>query len=121
MSRSFPILVASMLVTGAIGANAHPSTRSNPTSSPLQPSLVSAFAGSAAAQSDDIAAKVKAALKAEPELDAASEALTITAAGGVVTLEGTVPSVQIRARIGESALKVDGVTKLVNKLKLPKK
>jgi len=32
-----------------------------------------------------------------------------------------VPSVQLRARIAELTMKVEGVTKLVNKLKLAKK
>jgi len=44
----------------------------------------------------------------------------VTAAGGVVTLEGTAPTPQVRAKIGEAALKVQGVEKLVNKIKLPK-
>lgn len=121
MPGPFPILVATVLATGAFGAAGHPSTQSAAPSSLPEHSLVSAFAGSAAVQSDDLAAKVKAALKADAATDAAAEAVTVTAASGVVTLEGTVPSVQMRAMIGECALKVDGVTKLVNKLKLPKK
>lgn len=118
MSRSFPIVVATLLVAGAVaGAEAHTTTSPAIRSG----SFVSAFSGSSAAQSDDLAAKVKAALKADSDLSGPGEAVTVTAAGSVVTLEGTVPTVQIRAKIGELAQKVDGVTKLVNKLKLAKK
>ncbi len=120
MSRSFPMLVATILAAGAMSAEAHqlrPIT-SSVFSTPVQ---MSAVAGAAAAQSDDVAAKVKAALKADADLGGPSEGLTVTAAGGVVTLEGTVPTVQLRARIAELAMKVDGVSKLVNKLKLAKK
>ncbi len=77
--------------------------------------------GAVLVQADDVAAKVKAALKADAELSGPSDAVTISGAAGVVTLEGTVPSVQLRARMGELAMKVEGVTKLVNKLKLAKK
>lgn len=112
MSRSFPMFVVTMLVAGAMSANA----------SVLGTTVhTSAFAGVAAAQGEDVAAKVKAALKADADLGAASEAVTVTGAGGVITLEGTVPSVQVRAKLGEFVMKVDGVTKLVNKLKLAKK
>lgn len=64
---------------------------------------------------------MKAALKADPDLSAPSEAVTVTGVAGVVTLDGTVPTVQLRARIAELVMKVEGVTKLVNKLKLAKK
>jgi len=116
VSRSFPILATAILVTGvAVGAEAHaltvPATAST---------TVSAFKDPATGQSDDVAAKVKAALKANPDLSGPSEALTVTSAGGVVTLEGTVSTPQVRAKIGEAALKVEGVDKLVNKIKLPK-
>ena len=120
MSRSFPILVATILVAGAMGAEAQPTRPATP-SVFSERALVSAFASSSAAQGEDVAAKVKAALKADPDLGGPSEAVTVTAAGGIVTLEGTVPTVQIRARIAELAMKVEGVTKLVNKLKLAKK
>lgn len=115
MSRSFPVLVATVLVAGAVSAQAYP------VSSSVFARGTAAFAGMAAAQGDDLAAKVKAALKADADLAGPSDALTITAASGVVTLEGTVPTVQIRAKIGEAVQKVDGVTKLNNKLKLGKK
>lgn len=64
---------------------------------------------------------MKAALKADSDLAGQSDAVTVTGAAGVVTLEGTVQTVQLRARIAELAMKVEGVTKLVNKLKLAKK
>ncbi len=121
MSRSFPVFVATILVAGAMGAEAHQSTRTAAPSVFSDRASVSAFAGAAAAQSDDVADKVKAALKADPDLSGPSAALSVTGAGGVVTLDGTVPTVQIRARIAELVMKVDGVTKVVNKIKLAKK
>ncbi len=107
MSRAFPILVASFLAVGALGVSV--------------PVHASVLGGAALVQADDVAAKVKAALKADPDLSGPSDAVTATGAAGVVTLEGTVPTVQLRARIAELAMKVEGVTKLVNKLKLAKK
>lgn len=119
MSRSFPIFLATVLVAGVVRAEAHQSTIR--ISSPRMVSGSFNFAASAAAQADDVAAKVKAALKADSELGSTADAITVTGAGGVVTIEGTVPTVQVRAKIGEFVQKVDGVTKLVNKLKLAKK
>lgn len=120
MSRSFSILVSTLLVAGAMGAEAHQATR--PAVSPAFSARTLRSASVASlAQSEDVAAKVKAALKADPDLGGPSEAVTATSAGGVVTLEGTVPTVQLRARIAEFVMKVEGVTKVVNKMKLAKK
>ena len=113
MSRTYTFVLASVLVASVAGASAHEFTR--------PASVVSAYAGTVAAQSDDLAARVKVALKADADLGSASEAVTVTAAGGVVTLEGTVPTVQIRARIAEFVMKQEGVTKVANKMKLAKK
>lgn len=115
MSRSFPFVVATVFLAGALSAQAHQAAR------PASVVSVPAYAGVMAAQGDDLAAKVKAALKADADIAAVSDALTVTSAGSVVTLEGTVPTVQLRAKIGELVQKVDGVTKLNNKLKLGKK
>lgn len=116
MFRSFPFLVIAVFSVGVLGAEAHQVTPRSAT-----PVRASAFAGAVLVQADDLAAKVKAALKADPDLSATSEAVTVTGAAGVVTLDGTVPTVQLRARIAELVMKVEGVTKLVNKLKLAKK
>lgn len=113
MSRRFPIFIATVLVAGAVSAEAHQNFQ-------ITPARTLNFAASAA-QADDVAAKVKAALKADSDLTSVADAINVTGAGGVVTLEGSVPSVQVRAKIGELVLKVEGVTKLVNKLKLAKK
>jgi osmotically-inducible protein OsmY len=123
MSRSFPVLVATILAVGAVGAEAHQlSSRPAPLWGVTKGGAhVSALAGPTLAQSDELVAKVKAALKADPDLGGQSDAVNVTEAGGVLTLEGTVPTVQIRARIAEFVMKVEGVTKLVNKLKVPKK
>ena len=107
MSRSFAFLVIAVFAAGVLGV-----------STPVHASVTG---GAALVQADDLAAKVKAALKADPDLAGQSDAVTVTGAAGVVTLEGTVPTVQLRARIGELAMKFEGVTKLVNKLKLAKK
>lgn len=112
MSRSFPFLVIAVFAVGVMGAEAHQVT----------PRIVAPMYASAVVQAEDLAAKVKSALKADPDLATPSEAVTVVSgAAGVVTLEGTVPTVQLRARIAELAMKVEGVTKLVNKLKLAKK
>ena len=113
MTRSFSILLASVLVAGAVSAEAR-------TVAPVGAGTSTAYAVSMVAQ-DDIAAKVKAALAGNADLSAAAAELTVTAAGNVVTLEGTVPSVQLRAKIAEFVMKVEGVGKLNNKLKLAKK
>jgi osmotically-inducible protein OsmY len=115
------MLVVTILVTGAMAAEAHQLTRSAAPSVFPEGALRPAFAAGAAGQSDDLANKVKAALKADPDLSGPSEAVTVATAGGVVTLDGTLPTPQIRARLGEFVTKVDGVTKVVNKIKLAKK
>lgn len=114
MFRYVPVLVTTMLAVGSLNAAANTSVRS----ASFAPST--AFTASVVAQ-DDVAAQVKAALKGDADLGAQADAVTVTAAGNVVTLEGTVPTVQIRAKIAEFVMKVDGVGKLVNKLKLAKK
>lgn len=119
MSRGIPTLIATVLVAGAVSAEAHQANARSV--SPWKTSNTVNFTASSAAQADDVAAKVKAALKADADLGSTADSLTVTSAGSVVTLEGTVPSVQVRAKIGELVMKVDGVTKLVNKLKLAKK
>lgn len=107
MSRSFAFLVIAVFAAGVVGV-----------STPVHASVTG---GVALVQADDLAAQVKAALKAESDLAGQSGAVTVSGAAGVVTLEGTVQTVQLRARIAELAMKVEGVTKLVNKLKLAKK
>ena len=118
MFRSFPFLVVAVFVVGVMGAEASQLT---PRVAVAESTRVSFVGGVALAQADDVAAKVKAALKADTDLSGPSDGVTVSGAAGVVTLEGTVPTVQLRARIAELAMKVDGVTKLVNKLKLAKK
>ena len=123
MSRLLPILVATILAVGAVGAEAHQLSSRLATARGVteRAAHTSTGAGPASAQSDDVGAKVKAALKADPDLGGPSDAVSVTEAGGVVTLAGTVPTVQIRARIAEFVMKIDGVTRLVNKIKPAKK
>lgn len=75
----------------------------------------------AAQESTDaaLAAKVKASIDATPEGKGAE--VTVTAAsGGVVTLSGTAASPVARVKIFEAAKATEGVTKVVNKIKLGK-
>lgn len=119
MSGRIPVFLFTILSTVAVGAEARQATLVS-SSTASSHAAYAVTAGFSAAQ-DDVAAKVKAALKADAELGSQSDAVTVTGTGGVVTIEGTVPSVQVRAKIAEFTMKVDGVTKLVNKLKLAKK
>lgn len=124
MFRYVPVVTAAVLVVASMNAEAR-SPQPRPATGVVQSDRsgsFTAFAGmSAAGQSDDLAAKVKAKLQADPDLASQSSELTVTGAAGIVTLEGTVPSVQIRARIAETVMKVEGVTKVNNKIKLAKK
>ncbi len=121
MFRAFPFLVIAVFAAGVLTAEARPLTPRQATPTGVAVSLRASVGGAVLAQADDVAAKVKAALKADADLSGPSEAVTVTGAAGLVTLEGAVPTVQLRARIAELAMKVEGVTKLVNKLKLAKK
>lgn len=80
-----------------------------------------AYAAAAQESTDAaLAAKVKAAIDAAP--DAKDANVTVTAAsGGVVTLAGTAASPVARVKIFDAAKGVDGVTKIVNKIKIGKK
>ena len=124
MSRYVPILTTAIFVAGALSADAH-SPRPRSTTELVRSDRSSqrtAFTALASAQeTDDVAAKVKARLQADPDLGSHSSEVTVTGAAGIVTLEGTVPTVQIRARIAELVMKTEGVTKVNNKMKLPKK
>ena len=124
MSRHVPIVITAIFVAAAVSAEAHP-PQARAASGLVLPAgqiQLTPFTGLSAAQdADDVAAKVKARLQADPDLGSHSSEVTITGSGGLVTLEGTVPTVQIRARIAELVMKTDGVTKVNNKMKLAKK
>ena len=124
MSRRIPIVITAIFVAAAVSAEALP-LQSRPTPGAVLPNGTgrpTAFTAVPAAQeTDDVAAKVKAKLQADADLGSHSSEVTITGAGGVVTLEGTVPTVQIRAKIAELVMKTEGVTKVNNKMKLAKK
>jgi osmotically-inducible protein OsmY len=80
---------------------------------------VPAAAAQAAATDADVAAKVKGQIDASAEFK--DLGVTVAAAGGVVTLQGVVPSPLVRAKIGELAKGTEGVSKVNNKLTLEKK
>jgi osmotically-inducible protein OsmY len=67
----------------------------------------------------ELAAKVKSQIDADAEFK--GNDITVTAAGGVVTLKGVVASPLMRAKVGEITRTTAGVTKVNNKLTLAKK
>lgn len=67
----------------------------------------------------ELAAKVKQTLEA-PDSKLPSGAIDVTAADGKVTLWGAVPSNAIKTRAGQIAGKVEGVSSVVNELKIVK-
>jgi outer membrane biosynthesis protein TonB len=67
----------------------------------------------------ELAAKVKQTLEA-PESKLPTGAIDVTAQDGRVTLWGAVPSNSIKARAGQLASKVEGVTGVDNQLKIVK-
>lgn len=62
----------------------------------------------------DLAQRVKRALEGEEKIQGAG--IDVTAAGGTVTLWGTTASGDERTRAGRIAYRVEGVTKVENKL-----
>jgi len=65
-----------------------------------------------------LAARVKLALEQEEKALAAG--IDVTADAGAVTLWGTTPSVDERARVGRAALRVEGVKSLENRIAIVK-
>jgi len=82
---------------------------------------VSAATAQAAESASDpaITSKVKAAIDADAELKGAN--VTVATSGGVVTLQGTMASAVTRLKLVEKARAVEGVAKVVNKVKIGKK
>jgi osmotically-inducible protein OsmY len=86
---------------------------------PVFASAAPAAAAQAAQASDaDLAAKVKAQIDADAEFK--DLGVDVTAASGVVTLRGEVPSALVRAKIGELTKATEGVSKVNNRLSLKK-
>ena len=114
MSRLITIAGACLIFASSIhaaGAASHLAS-----ARPLHQAFA-AFSAVQAGSADGLAAKVKARIDAEPTLKGA---VTVSASGSNVTLEGEVPSVVERAKAGELAMSTDGVKKVNNKLKLKK-
>jgi hypothetical protein len=65
----------------------------------------------------ELAAKVKQTLEG-PDSKLPSGAIDVTAQDGKVTLWGAVPSTAIKTRAGQIASKVEGVSSVVNELKI---
>lgn len=70
------------------------------------------------AAGDALAAKVKSQITAEPEF--AGSEVEVANAAGVVTLEGVVPNAVVRLKIVEKTKATEGVTRVVNKIKIAK-
>ena len=90
---------------------------------PASPStqFAAASAVAAAQETEDaaITEKIKAGIAADPDVKGTS--VDVTTTKGVVTLKGMVSSPVLRVKIYEIAKATDGVTKIVNKMTLPKK
>ena len=65
-------------------------------------------------ENDPVAAAVHHALTDEPWLDATD--ITLSVSGGVVTLTGSVPTEDGKARAAKTAAEVNGVTEVKNEL-----
>src|SRR5215472_18241355 len=65
---------------------------------------------------DDLRRHVAAELSWDPQ--AHSEAIGVSAAGGTVTLRGTVASLRLKRSGGRAAARVRGVTRVVNELRV---
>lgn len=72
-----------------------------------------------AAANTTLAAKVKAQLDAETELQGSE--ITVSAQDGVVTLTGVATSAVQRVKAVETAKAIDGVAKVTNKVKIARK
>lgn len=79
------------------------------------------FAEAGQSADEALATKVKSQIDSTAEFQ--GSAVTVAAAGGVVTLSGTTPTAVVRLKIVELTQKTDGVTRVVNKVKIaaPKK
>jgi len=65
---------------------------------------------------DDLRRRVAAELSWDPQ--AHSEAIDVSAAGGTVTLRGTVASLRAQRAAGGAAARVRGVTRVANELRV---
>jgi osmotically-inducible protein OsmY len=80
--------------------------------------LAASTQAASAAGDDALATKVKATIAAEPEFS--GNEVIVTSTGGVVTLDGVAANPVVRVKIVEKAQGTEGVTKVVNKIKLAK-
>lgn len=86
---------------------------------PLSMPQPAAAAQAVAATNDaDITAKIKAQIDAEAELKGSD--ITVTTTSGLVTLNGSISSPVLRAKVGELTKATPGVTNVNNKIKLSK-
>ncbi len=99
-------LIHSMVLTALLGA------------APTLAIAAPAAAAQAATADAEITAKVKSQLDANADLKGTD--ITVTTTTGVVTLTGVVPSVLVRAKVGELVKATPGVSKVNNKLALDK-
>jgi osmotically-inducible protein OsmY len=119
MTRSFislPAIAALALIPSLASASNLSAARTTPTETHF------AAAAVAAAQATDDAAiteKIKASIAADPDVKGTS--VDVSTAAGVVTLKGMVSSPVLRVKIYNITKATDGVTKIVNKITLPKK
>jgi hyperosmotically inducible periplasmic protein len=87
----------------------------NPVSDPVQPKAGAAKADTGQRAADaDLAARVKSALVADPEINALE--IDVVAAQGTVTLYGTAPNRAKREKATRVAARIEGVKSVTNKL-----
>lgn len=65
---------------------------------------------------DDLPRRVVAELSGDPRLD--GETFQVSAAGGAVTLRGTVPSLRVKLAAGTAVTRVRGVVSIANELRV---
>jgi osmotically-inducible protein OsmY len=70
----------------------------------------------AAVRDDDLRVRVAAELSWDPQVGGG--AIGVSAAGGTVTLRGTVASLRVQRAAGQAAARVRGVTRVVNQLRV---
>jgi hypothetical protein len=112
-------VVALFVVTPRVAAASHLNPVVGPHNIVASYSEESSAASPAATAEAELKPKIKARIEAEPDLRDSN--ITVTTAGNVVTLKGTVSSAASRVKAVEITRATEGVTKVVNKLTITTK
>src|SRR5262249_47308723 len=87
-----------------------------PWKQPMITGMLALEGSEAVLRDDDLRRYVAAELFWDPQVD--SEAIDVSAAGGTVTLRGTVASLWLKRAGGRAAARVRGVTRVANELRV---